>query len=421
MLLKLGEVFLKGANRERLTRTLVDNLIAMLRDVAPARVRLRHGVVVVRANDRSEETVAALADRCADVLGISRLHRARRIAPSMEALDAAAVAMLARRTGTFAVRARRRDRSFPLTSEQLNRHVGSTIGTTLGRTVRLREPDTTLHIEVDAGAVFVYCDGVSDGDSSRGRGGLPVGMSGRALVLLSGGIDSPVAAYRMMRRGMRVDFLHFSGVPLTGPESVFKAYALCSALERFERRPQLYVSSFGKAQQQIRVSSDERNAMIVQRRLMLRVGEVLARRHHYDALVTGDALGQVASQTLTNIASQDAAVSLPVLRPLLAMDKTEIIEQAREIGTFDISQLPGDDCCSLLAPRRAETHAKEDEIARIERRLDAVELAETVADAVRPYRATRERRPSRTESTLNLPAPTAASINAPTPSARTSS
>ena len=228
--------------------------------------------------------------------------------------------------------------------------------------------------------MFVFPDGIP------GQGGLPVGMSGRGLVLLSGGIDSPVAAYRMMRRGLRLDFLHFSGMPFTGPESIYKAYSLVRQLDRFQNGSRLYVVPFGKAQQQLRNSGAERLQIVAQRRLMLKTAEALADRLNASALVTGDALGQVSSQTLANITALDDAVDLPILRPLIGMDKTEIMDQARAIGTLTISELPDEDCCTMLTPRQVETAAKIADLRQIEKRLDVEELAEHLASNVQLHR-----------------------------------
>jgi len=241
-----------------------------------------------------------------------------------------------------------------------------------------------VFVEVDRHEVFVFTEALP------GQGGLPVGMSGRALVLMSGGIDSPVAAYRMMRRGLRCDFLHFSGMPLTGPESVYKAYALIRGLDRFQGRSRLFVVAFGKAQQRLSLAGAGRLQVVAQRRLMLRTGEILASRLGGNALVTGDSLGQVSSQTLTNITALDDATGLPILRPLIGWDKTEIMAEARRIRTLEISELPDQDCCTLLTPRRAETRAKIDDLRRIESRLDAGDLAEQLADAAQEYRPNRE-------------------------------
>jgi thiamine biosynthesis protein ThiI len=265
-------------------------------------------------------------------------------------------------------------------SSELNIYIGKRIQEELGYPVNLSRPDNTVYVEVDQHEAFVFTEGLP------GQGGLPVGMSGRALVLMSGGIDSPVAAYRMMRRGLRCDFLHFSGMPLTGPESVYKAYALARTLDRFQGRSRLFVVAFGKAQQKLASSGANRLQIVAQRRLMLSTGEILARRLGGSALVTGDSLGQVSSQTLTNITALDDATSLPILRPLIGWDKTEIMDEARRLGTLEISELPDQDCCSLLTPRRVETRAKIGDLHKIEHRLDAGDLAEELAAAAQEYR-----------------------------------
>jgi thiamine biosynthesis protein ThiI len=206
-------------------------------------------------------------------------------------------------------------------------------------------------------------------------------MSGRALVLMSGGIDSPVAAYRMMRRGLRCSYLHFSGMPLTGPESVYKAYGLVRQLDRFQGDSRLYVVAFGNAQRKLASAGAGKLQIMAQRRLMLKTGATLAARLKATALVTGDSLGQVSSQTLTNITALDDAVRLPILRPLIGMDKTEIISEARRIETLAISELPDQDCCSLLTPRQVETKARIEDLRRIEARLDVDDLADELAAA----------------------------------------
>jgi thiamine biosynthesis protein ThiI len=190
----------------------------------------------------------------------------------------------------------------------------------------------------------------------------------------------------MMRRGMRCVFLHFSGMPLTGPESIYKAYALVRGLDRFQGGSRLFVVPFGKAQQALASSGADRLQIVAQRRLMLKTGAALARRMSGAALVTGDSLGQVSSQTLTNLVALDDAVRMPIFRPLIGWDKTEIMAEARRIRTLAISELPDQDCCSLLTPRRVETKAKVSDLHRIEARLDADELAEQLARTAQEYR-----------------------------------
>jgi tRNA uracil 4-sulfurtransferase len=389
VLLKLGEIVLKGGNRHHFERLLLANIRRALHDTGGA-IRLwnRNGVLVLRlaagpgtpTGPAAAQAMDQVAERVGSVMGIARVCRAVRVAKDPEAAMAAAVALAAGRAGSFAVRARRRDKRFPVTSAQLAVRIGAAVQRAHGYPVNLTHPDLTIFVEVDQREVFVFTDG------APGQGGLPVGMSGRAVVLMSGGIDSPVAAYRMMRRGLRCDFLHFSGMPLTGPESVYKAYGLMYQLDRFQCDSRLYVVAFGKTQQKLATSGASRLQIVAQRRLMLKTGEVLARRLGAAALVTGDSLGQVSSQTLANLTALDDAVSLPILRPLIGNDKLEIMAEARRIRTLALSELPDQDCCTLLTPRQVETQARIDDLRRLEARLDAADLAEELAGIAQEYR-----------------------------------
>jgi tRNA uracil 4-sulfurtransferase len=387
VLLKQGEIFLKGRNRQQFERILHTNVRgAVRRSGVPAELTLREGVLVLRVPagglTRAAHAAAVdrVADQVADVPGLARVCRALRVDKTPEAAAAAAVALTGAGSGAFAVRSRRRDKRFPFTSEQLNALIGAQVKAAHGLPVSLSRPQTEIFVEVDTQEVFVFTGG------QPGQGGLPVGMSGRGVALMSGGIDSPVAAYRMMKRGLRCVFLHFSGMPLTGPESVYKAYALVRGLDRFQGASRLYVVPFGRAQQSLATSGAGRLQVMAQRRLMLKTGEALAARLHASALVTGDSLGQVSSQTLPNITALDDAVRLPILRPLLGWDKAEIMAEARRLGTLAISELPDQDCCTLLMPRRAETRAKIEDLRKIEGRLDADELAVQLAAGAQEYR-----------------------------------
>jgi tRNA uracil 4-sulfurtransferase len=386
VLLKLGEIVLKGRNRQQFERLLHDNIRRAVRDLGvDIRVWQREGVIVLRVAGAeagglvAETAVDMVAERMKNVMGLARVCRAVRVAKDPEAAIAAAVALTAGCPGSFAVRARRRDKRFPLTSAELAVQIGSRIQQEYGYPVNLRTPDTTVYVEVDQREVFVFTQGWA------GQGGLPVGMSGRALVLMSGGIDSPVAAYRMMRRGLRCSFLHFSGMPLTGPESVYKAYGLARQLDRYQTDTRLFVVAFGSAQRRLASSGAGKLQIVAQRRLMLKTGAVLARRLRAAALVTGDSLGQVSSQTLANITALDDAVDLPILRPLIGMDKGDIVAEARRIATLGISELPDQDCCSLLTPRQVETKARIEDLRKIEARLDADDLAQELAAAAQEH------------------------------------
>jgi len=386
VLLKLGEIVLKGRNRQQFERLLHENIRRAVRDLGiEIRVWQREGVIVVRVADAekgglvAEAAVDLVAERLTNVMGLARICRAVRVDKDPEAATSAAVRLVADCAGSFAVRARRRDKRFPITSAQLAVQIGSRIRDVYGYPVDLRTPDTTVFVEVDQREVFVFTEGWP------GQGGLPVGMSGRGLVLMSGGIDSPVAAYRMMRRGLRCYFLHFSGMPLTGPESVYKAYGLARQLDRYQTDSRLFVVAFGAAQRRLATSGAGRLQIVAQRRLMLKTAAALARRLRAAALVTGDSLGQVSSQTLTNITALDDAVSLPILRPLIGLDKSEIMAEARRIATLAISELPDEDCCSLLTPRQVETKARIEDLRKIEARMDADDLAEELAAAAQEH------------------------------------
>ncbi|GAB3447166.1 tRNA 4-thiouridine(8) synthase ThiI [Streptomonospora sediminis] len=381
VLMKLGEIVLKGSNRSLFERRLHNNIRASARGLAPIKLTRRgSGVVILRMPGSSDLEVAELAERMRNVMGVVWVHLVRRVPKDLDAVTGVAVQALADRTGSFAVRGRRRDKRFPLTSSQIAQHVGTAVQEAHALPVNLKNPDHAVSIEVDKDEVFVFTDGIP------GQGGLPVGMSGRGLMLMSGGIDSPVAAHRMMRRGLKVDFLHFSGMPFTGPESIYKAYSLVRELDRFQMGSRLFVVPFGKAQQQLKTSGTERLQIIAQRRLMLKTAEALADDLGAEALVTGDALGQVSSQTMTNLTALDDAVDVPILRPLIGMDKTEIMDQARRIGTLSISELPDEDCCTMLTPRQVETAAKIPDLRQIEKRLDAEELAEHLLTAKQLHR-----------------------------------
>jgi thiamine biosynthesis protein ThiI len=386
VLLKLGEIVLKGRNRQHFEHLLHDNIRRAVRDLGiDVRIWQREGVIVLRVAGAeagglvAEAAVDLVAERMTFVMGLARVCRAVRVDKEPEAAIAAAVELAAGCPGSFAVRARRRDKRFPVTSAELAVLIGRRIQQEYGYPVNLRTPDTTVFVEVDQREVFVFTQGWA------GQGGLPVGMSGRGLVLMSGGIDSPVAAYRMMRRGLRCNFLHFSGMPLTGPESVYKAYGLARQLDRYQTDSRLFVVAFGSAQRRLATSGAGKLQIVAQRRLMLKTGAALARRLRATALVTGDSLGQVSSQTLTNITALDDAVQLPILRPLIGMDKAEIMAEARRISTLAISELPDEDCCSLLTPRQVETKARIEDLRRIEARLEADDLAQELAAAAQEH------------------------------------
>jgi tRNA uracil 4-sulfurtransferase len=372
VLLKFGELALKGRNRPRFVKALERNLRRLTADLGPIEVRHRGGVFIASGDVSQDE----LVERCLRLPGVSVVQPALRCERDATAAADAAVELLGERSGrTFSVRATRRDKTFPLRSIELARLLGDAVRVRLGLEVNLSDPDLELFVEVDHKELLVSVERI------RGAGGLPVGTSGRALVLLSGGLDSPVAAYRMMKRGLRCDFLHFSGRPFTSADSIYKAYALVGRLDRFQGGSRLYVVTFGQAQRRLATAGAGRLQVLSQRRLMVRVASALGGRVGADALITGDSLGQVASQTLPNLAVVEEAAHLPLLRPLIDQDKSEIVDMARELGTYEISILPDEDCCQLFSPKLASTRGHPDDLRRIERTADVEELVEQLAES----------------------------------------
>jgi thiamine biosynthesis protein ThiI len=377
VLLKFGELALKGRNRPQFVSALERNLRRMTADLGPLEVRHRGGVFIVTGGEPQE----TLVERSLALSGVSVVQPGIRCERDAAAGADAAVALLRGRPGrTFAVRTRRRDKRFPLRSIELSRVIGDAVRVRLGLDVDLSNPDLEVHVELDHKELLVSTERL------RGTGGLPVGASGRALVLLSGGLDSPVAAYRMMKRGLRCDFLHFSGRPFTGPESIYKAYALVGRLDRFQGGSRMFVVSFGPAQRRLATAGAGRLQVLSQRRLMVKVASELGRREGAEAIVTGDSLGQVASQTLPNLAVVEEAAELPLLRPLIDRDKAEIVAIAKQLGTYEISILPDEDCCQLFSTKLAVTRGQSDALREIERTADIEDVVDGLVESAQLHR-----------------------------------
>jgi thiamine biosynthesis protein ThiI len=279
-----------------------------------------------------------------------------------------------RTCASFRVSARRADKRFPLTSPQIEREVGGRIQEARGWRVDLGEPELTIHLELLSDQAFYYFG------KERGAGGLPTGTAGRVACLLSGGIDSPVAAHRMMKRGCAVTFVHFHSYPILSRASQEKARELVQLLTTWQQRSRLYLVAFGEIQQQVVLSVPGPMRVVVYRRLMVRIAERIARSRSAQALVTGDVVGQVASQTLENLAVVGAVATLPLFRPLIGMDKDEITAEAIKIGSYPISIVPDQDCCTLFTPRNPLTRAR---LANVEAAEQALPIEDLVDRAVR--------------------------------------
>jgi thiamine biosynthesis protein ThiI len=368
------EIALKGKNRPWFISRLVRNIRESTRGLDVRDVRaLRGRIEVVLGPSSAYEDVR---DRLATVFGIANFSRAGRAPLDVDRIADAILQELGPETpATFRVSARRADKRFPLTSPQIEREVGGRIKEARGWTVDLDEPAFTIRVEALTNEAF-YSFG-----KDRGAGGLPVGASGRVACLLSGGIDSPVAAWRMMRRGCRVLFVHFHSYPILSRASQEKTRELARALARFQFESRLLLVPFGEIQQRVVLAVAPPLRVVIYRRLMMRIAETLARLNRAQALVTGEVVGQVASQTLENMARIGSVVSLPVLRPLIGMDKDEITAEAQRLGTFPISIIPDQDCCTLFTPRHPATKARRDEVERAEAGLPIDEIVAQAAAA----------------------------------------
>lgn len=368
------EIALKGKNRPWFVARLVRNIREATRDLDVTEVRVLQGrLELVLGPTAPWDAVRA---RIATVFGIGNFARAGRAPLDVDAIAAEILKDLGpENPATFRVSAKRADKRFPLSSPEIEREVGGRIKEARHWLVNLSHPELTINVEALTSEAF-YSFG-----KERGPGGLPVGASGRVACLLSGGIDSPVAAWRMMRRGCRVLFVHFHSYPILSRASQEKARELAQSLTRFQFHSRLFLVPFGGIQQRVVLAVPPPLRVVVYRRMMMRIAERIARLNRAQALVTGDAVGQVASQTLENMATIGSVVTLPVLRPLVGMDKEEITAEAQRLGTYPISIIPDQDCCTLFTPRHPATKAKPQEVERAEEGLPIDEIVSQAVEA----------------------------------------
>jgi thiamine biosynthesis protein ThiI len=379
------EINLKGRNRWRFVDQLKRNLRAVFADYRLGALRGEGPRLMLELPEEISDAVAA--ERAALVFGLQNFSISRPVPLEIDALKRAAVeAACAAPARSFRIATRRAEKRFPLNSMEIDRAVGAAVAQTLGLRVDLENPEFTISIEILPGSAYLSAGKLP------GAGGLPVGVTGRGVVLLSGGIDSPVAAYRMMRRGLRVDFVHFHSYPLVSAASREKACDLAAHLTRYEERSTLMLAPFAEAQREIVARTLRPLRVVLYRRFMIRIACAIAHKIGAQALVTGESLGQVASQTLENMTVIEQAATLPILRPLVGMDKNEIINEARRLGTFETSILPDQDCCSLFVPAHPQTRACLEEVTAAEAHFD---LDAMVAAAVQGVEVVRNAFPAR--------------------------
>ena len=368
-----NELALKGRNRPWFVQMLVRNIRTALAGLAVPAVRSVMGRIEIEIGPASWDDVR---QRLKSVFGIAYYSYAGRAPLDLDAMASTILADLADRSpSSFRVTARRTDKRYPLTSPQIEYEIGGRLKAAKGWRVDLSNPELTVHVDLLPDHVFYFFG------KEPGAGGLPTGTGGRVACLLSGGIDSPVAAYRLMRRGCSVLLVHFHSYPVLSRASQEKVRELAGVLTTFQQRSRLVLVPFAEVQQQVLLTVAPDLRVVMYRRLMMRIAERLARRWHARALVTGEVIGQVASQTLDNLTTIGGATTMQILRPLVGMDKDEITAQAQRLGTFPISIIPDQDCCTLFTPKHPATHVTPRQIEEAEALLPIDDLVSAAVAA----------------------------------------
>ena len=378
-LLKMGEMVLKGLNRRTFEERLMGNARRRLQKYGKFRIYSRQSITYVEPKEAGCDMDGAFAT-LSRLFGVVGLSRAKACEKTPEAILETAKTYLhddLMAARTFKVESKRSDKTFPLTSIQLSQYVGGELNEAFPHIqADMHHPELTVHVEVRDFAAYVH------GDPAPGAGGLPVGVGGKAVSLLSGGIDSPVASWMMAKRGVALEMVHFFSYPYTSPEAKDKVLTLAQLLTPWCGRLTVHVVPFTKIQEQLRLHCPEALFTLLMRRFMMRISERVAQRVGAHGLITGESLGQVASQTMEAMAVTGQVCTLPVFRPLVGMDKEEIVRTARKIGTFETSILPSEDCCTVFTPRHPKTHPKLEEILEAEAALDLEALVEEAVQGI---------------------------------------
>lgn len=380
ILVRLGELALKGKNRNQFESRLIHNIEARLHPFPNVKIHKTFGRIYI---DLNGSDIEAIIDRLKRVFGVVSFSPAIRVEQNLDKMKEAALQViddLDIPPKTFKVSARRTDRTFPLSSQELPHHIGGYILTNRDGQLKVdvHNPDVEIRIEVREEGVYIM------GKVIPGAGGFPVGTNGKVLLLLSGGIDSPVAGWYMLKKGVRLEAIHFHSYPFTSERAKEKVVDLAQQLTAWGGRIRLHVVPFTEIQTEIKKTCPEDLLVTVMRRYMMRIAEYVADQIDALALATGESLGQVASQTLDSMNTINRVVDLPVLRPLIAMDKTEIIKVSQEIGTFETSILPYEDCCTIFTPKNPRTKPKSKVLERVEAKsgMDMEQLIERAVNGI---------------------------------------
>lgn len=379
LIVKYGEIGVKGKNRYIFENRLIRNIRNMLKPIGKFNVYKEYGRIYVDLEDYDYEEVIEEVRKVFGIVGVCPGVRAKK---DYDTLKEIALEMLEEKIEagykTFKVESRRGDKSFRLTSQEMSMDIGGYLLSKVGDKidVDVRNPEVKIKCEYREFHTMVYSDTIS------GYGGLPLGTNGRAMSLLSGGIDSPVATWMVAKRGMEVEAVHFHSYPFTSERSQEKVKDLAKILAKYCGRVRLHKVNILEIQKAIGENCNEEEATILSRRFMMRIAQRLSEKRHCDALITGESIGQVASQTIQGLTCTNAVVDLPVFRPLIAMDKSDIVDIAKKIGTFETSIIPEEDCCSVFSPRKPVTKPRLEKIEKSETALDIEGLVQDAIDKI---------------------------------------
>lgn len=373
LLVRYGELNLKGKNKKFFIQKLEDNVRKALIDFPNVKIQAKYDHMYIILNGESAE---AVSDVCKNIFGIHSFSLALKVEHDEEKIKEAALSALQKESGeTFKITTKRPNKGFPISSQDMNQILGGhLLSNTDDWTVDVHHPDVEIRVEIRKDATYIT--------SSRmaGKGGMPVGTAGKSLLLMSGGIDSPVAGYLSMKRGVELEAIHFHSPPFTSDRARQKVEDLAETLTRFGGKINLHIIPFTEIQQKIHKEMPENYGMTIMRRMMFRVSEMVAEKRGILSMITGESLGQVASQTMESMHTINEVTNYPILRPLISMDKLDIIDLSKEIDTYDISIRPYEDCCTIFVPKQPKTKPRRDKVNAFESKVDFTEELQKAVD-----------------------------------------
>ena len=374
IMVRFGELSTKGKNKHEFIKVLAKNIKGALSDFNGIEIISKFDHIYVKLNNNDPEKIIEILQ---DVSGIQGLSLVLLTDDNIENLRKVCLELVKQEEGkTFKVHAKRANKKYPLISDQINREIAKVILQNTDLKVDVHNPDILVSIEIREEGAFVFTH------TYEGAGGYPLGVGGKIMHMLSGGIDSPVAAYLLMKRGIKIECIHFASPPYTNAGVIEKLKDLLSKLNKYQPEIRLNIIPFTKLQEEIYAQSDESYAITLMRRMMFRLADRLAKRRHCLAISSGESVGQVASQTLDSMNVINDVTNMPVLRPVVCYDKTEIIELARKIDTFDISIRPFEDCCTIFAPKNPKTRPAMEEVLKFEEKWDYNKMIDEALDNV---------------------------------------